>query len=99
MSEKRETASADRYQTIPHLAGVIASGRVEDIVPFSRNVGSQSQHFVKKKQQYHAAAGEAGVWGWHQAGIGRTAYVLSNNTRYAVTDPKGISASGREEET
>jgi hypothetical protein len=51
MSEKRETASADRYQTIPHLAGVIASGRVEDIVPFSRNVGSQSQHFVKKIDQ------------------------------------------------
>ncbi|MFP4438792.1 MAG: hypothetical protein ACLFVO_16240 [Chloroflexaceae bacterium] len=30
MSEKRETANADRYQTIPRLAGVIASGRAED---------------------------------------------------------------------
>jgi len=61
MSEKRETATADRYQTIPRLAGVMASGRAEDMVSFSRNVGSSSQHFVKKKiNKYHAATGESG---------------------------------------
>jgi hypothetical protein len=51
MSEKRETATADRYQTISRLAGVIASGRAEDIVSFSRNFGSSSQNFVKRKDQ------------------------------------------------
>jgi len=30
MSEHRETANADVYQTIPRLAGDIASGRAED---------------------------------------------------------------------
>jgi hypothetical protein len=34
MRETRETANADRYQTIPRLAGVIASGRAEVSILF-----------------------------------------------------------------
>jgi hypothetical protein len=49
MSEKRETASADRYQTIPHLAGVIASGRAEDLFFFHKKIHNVN-FFVKKEK-------------------------------------------------
>jgi hypothetical protein len=38
MNETRETATAERYQAIPHLAGDIASDRVEDSLLFHKNV-------------------------------------------------------------
>jgi hypothetical protein len=48
MSEHREPAGAGMYQTIPHLMGYIASGRVEQTISFSRTFGSPSQMFVKR---------------------------------------------------
>jgi hypothetical protein len=51
----------------------IASGRTEDSRSFSRNCGSESHNFVKKIKPYHAAAGEAGVRVWHEAGTVYTA--------------------------
>jgi Holliday junction resolvase len=52
MSEHREPAGAGMYQTIPHLMGYIASGRVEQTISFSRTFGSPSQMFVKKMKKY-----------------------------------------------
>jgi hypothetical protein len=60
MSEKRETANADIQQTIPGLTGDIASGRAEDSRSFSQK-NSRCEFFVKKKQKYHAAAGDSAV--------------------------------------
>jgi len=37
-----------------------ASGRAENTRSFSREIGSESQFFVKKRNEYHAAAGESG---------------------------------------
>jgi hypothetical protein len=39
----------------------IASGRVELDILISQKFGSQSQIFVKKRNKYHAAAGESGL--------------------------------------
>jgi hypothetical protein len=45
---------------VPDPEGTFASGRAEETRSFSRNFGSESQSFVKKIKQYHAAAGESG---------------------------------------
>jgi hypothetical protein len=50
-----------------------ASGRVEETRSFSRHFGSKSQNVVKKIDQVPAAAGEAGIRVWHEAGTLRTA--------------------------
>ncbi|MFP4436634.1 MAG: hypothetical protein ACLFVO_05260 [Chloroflexaceae bacterium] len=59
MSENREMTSADMYQALPRLTGIIASDRAEEIRSFSQK-SSQREFFVKKKKEYHAAAGESG---------------------------------------
>jgi hypothetical protein len=61
MSEQRETANAEIYPAIPHVAGDIASDRAEEPRSFSRKFGSESQIFVKKINTYHAAAGDSAV--------------------------------------
>ncbi|MFP4440444.1 MAG: hypothetical protein ACLFVO_24680 [Chloroflexaceae bacterium] len=50
MSETREPANADSYQTIPRLAGVIASGRAEWNILF-QEMWHVVPHFLKKKQK------------------------------------------------
>jgi hypothetical protein len=70
MSKPRETATAAMDQAIPHVARDIApfdyaQGRLRqggNTRSFSRKSGSPSHFFVKKRKQYHAAAGESGVW-------------------------------------
>ncbi|MFP4439586.1 MAG: hypothetical protein ACLFVO_20275 [Chloroflexaceae bacterium] len=59
MSEHRKTANAAMDQTLPHLAGDIASGRAEEIRSFSQKF-TLWIFSVKKKRDYHAAAGESG---------------------------------------
>jgi hypothetical protein len=60
MSEHRETANADMYQTIPRLAGDSASGRAEEIRSFSqKNV--RCTFFCEKETKQHAAAGESNL--------------------------------------
>jgi hypothetical protein len=54
-----EAAGATMYQAIPDLAGGIASGRTEDPTLFHKKIHNVN-FFVKKKQKYHAAAGESG---------------------------------------
>ncbi|MFP4439728.1 MAG: hypothetical protein ACLFVO_20990, partial [Chloroflexaceae bacterium] len=42
-----------------------------NLIFFTKN--SRCEFFVKKKQKYHAAAGESGFRVWHAAGTVRTA--------------------------
>jgi hypothetical protein len=52
----------DRSYAVTDPEGNFASGRAEQDILVSGNVGSQNQHFLKKIIiEYHAAAGEAGV--------------------------------------
>jgi len=58
---------------VPDPKAGFASGKAEDIVSFSRTFGSESQMFVKKKKQYHAAAGEADFTSGETSGCMSTA--------------------------
>jgi len=98
ISEHRETANANTYQTIPRLTGDIASGRTEETSSCSRNFGSKSQNFVNKKKQYHAAAGEICRSPGETPGLMNHRVTRVNDTSYAVTDSKGHFASGRVED-
>jgi hypothetical protein len=49
MSEKHEPAGAAMYPAIPHLAGDIASGRVEDSILIAQNICTECKIFVQKK--------------------------------------------------
>jgi len=71
MSEHRETANAAMDLAISRLMGDIASGRAKETRSFS-----QKFSLCEKIKKHHAAAGESGFWGWHEAGIVRTASVL-----------------------
>jgi hypothetical protein len=48
MNEIRETANAERYPAIPHVAGDIASGRVEKTRSFSQK-NSRCEFFCEKE--------------------------------------------------
>jgi hypothetical protein len=56
-----------------HERVLFASGRVEEtICLFSQKFAFCANFCEKRQKEYHAAASEAGVWVYHQAGIGRT---------------------------
>ena len=84
MSEKRETATADRYQTIPRLAGVIASGRAEDSLSCSHTICTLCKWCVNKKQNVPCCRRRFGCSSGQTPGLNAHRVTPVNYTSYAV---------------
>jgi len=54
------TLYINRSYAVTDPKGNVASGRAGDSFFFTKNFAQSAKFFVKKKKEYHAAAGESG---------------------------------------